>query len=75
MLKVLGNKDKPRYETNYINSSFSITLLRVGRGAGVNGLVVITENQTRVHTWIRGNNMVTKYVFPEGHYVIPNKAS
>ena len=41
----------------------------------MNGLVVFMENRTRVHTRLRGNNLVTKYVFPEGHYVIPKKSS
>ena len=39
-LKVLGRKDKPRHEKNCSDSRFSISVLRVGSEAGVNGPMV-----------------------------------
>ena len=42
---------------------------------GVNGLVVFLEKGTKVRPRLRGNNLVTKYGFPEGSCVFPNKAA
>ena len=74
-LKIIGNKDKPRHDKNCSNSRFSITVLRVGSAAGVNVPVIFMANGTKVHPRLRGNNLVTKYGFPEGSCVIPNKAA
>ena len=39
-LKFPGIKDKPCHDKNYSNSRFSITVLRVGVAAGMNGPVI-----------------------------------
>ena len=54
---------------------FSITALRFGSAAGVNGPVIFLEKGTKVHPRLIGNNLVNKYGFPEGPCVVPNKAS
>ena len=41
----------------------------------MNGPVIFMEKGTKVHPRPRGNNLVTKYGFPEGSCVIPNKAA
>ena len=74
-LKVLGSKDKLRHDKNYSDSRFSITVLRFGSAAGVNGLVTFLEKGTKVRPSIRGTNLVTIYGFPEGYFVIPNTAA
>ena len=40
----------------------------------MNGPLLFLEKRTKVHPRLRGNNLVTKYGFPEGSFVIPNKA-
>ena len=52
-----------------------ITVLRVGSAAGVNGPVIFLAKGTKVNPMLRGNTLVTKYGFPEGSCVIPNKAA
>ena len=74
-LKIIGDKDKPRHDKNCSDSRFSITVLRVGSAAGVNGPVIFLAKGTNVQPRTRGNNLVTKYIFPEGSCVIPNKAA
>ena len=37
--------------------------------------VIFLAKRTKVHPRLRGNNLVTKYGFPEGSCVIPNKAA
>ena len=74
-LKIIGDNDKPRHDKNCSDSRFSITVLRVGSAAGVNGPVIFLAKGTKVHPRLRGNNLVTKYGFPEGSCVIPNKAA
>ena len=39
----------------------------------MNNPVIFLTKRTKVHPRIRGNNLVTKYGFPEGYCVIPNK--
>ena len=39
----------------------------------MNGPVIFLAKGTKLHTRLRGNNLVTKYRFPEGSCVIPNK--
>ena len=73
-LKVLGRKDKPCHDKNCSDSRFSITVLRVGSAAGVNGPVIFMAKVTKVHPRLKGSNFVTTYGFPEGSCVIPNKA-
>ena len=73
-LNIIGDNNKPRHDNNYSDSRFSITVLRVGSVAGVNGPVIFLAKGTKVHPRLRGNNLVTKYGFPEGSCVIPNKA-
>ena len=73
-LKILGINDKPRQEKNYSDSRFSVIVLRVGSVAGVNGPVIFMEKGTNVHPRLRGNNLVAKYILPEGSCVIPNIA-
>ena len=41
----------------------------------MNGPVIFMEKVTKVHPRLRGNNLVTKYGFPEGSCLIPNKAA
>ena len=41
----------------------------------MNVLVIFLEKGTNVHPRQIGNNLVTKYGFPEGSCVIPNKAA
>ena len=41
----------------------------------MNGTVIFLEKGKKVHPRLRVNNLVTKYGFPEGSCVIPNKAS
>ena len=74
-LKVIGNNNKPCHDKNCSDSRFSITVLRVGSAAGVNGPVIFLEKGTKVHPRLRVNNLVTKYGLPEGSCVIPNKAA
>ena len=74
-LNIIGDNNKPRHEKNCSDSRFSIKVLRVGSAAGVNGPVIFLEKGTTVHPRLRGNNLVTKYGFPEGSCVIPNKAA
>ena len=40
----------------------------------MNGPVLFLAKRTKVHPRLRGKNLVTKYGFPEGSFVIPNKA-
>ena len=63
-LKVLESKDKPRHDRNFSNSIFSVTVLRVGSAAGVNGPVTFMEKGTKVQPKFRGNNLMTRYIFP-----------
>ena len=42
---------------------------------GVNVPVIFLAKGENVHPSLRGNNLVTKYGFPEGFCVIPNKAA
>ena len=53
---------------------FSITVLRVGSVAGVNGPVISLSKGRYLYPRLRGNNLVTKYGLLEGYCVIPNKA-
>ena len=41
----------------------------------MNGTVIFLAKGKKVHPRLRVNNLVTKYGFPEGSCVIPNKAS
>ena len=74
-LRIIDSNDKPRHDKNCSDSKFSITSLRVGSEAGVNGPVIFLSKGTKVHQRLRGNNFVTKYGFPEGYGLIPNKSS
>ena len=65
-LKVLGSKDKPHHDKNFIDSRSSITVLLVGSAAGVNDPVLFMAKGTKVHPRLRGTNLVTIYVLPEG---------
>ena len=65
-LKIIGDNDKPRHDKNCSDSRFSITVLRVGSAAGVNGPVIFLAKGTKVHPRMRGNNLVNKYGLPEG---------
>ena len=58
----------------FIDSRFSMTVLRVESTSGVNGLVVLLVKMTKVKPRLRGTNLVTIYGFPERYFVIPNKA-
>ena len=40
----------------------------------MNGPVIFMSKGEKVHTRLRGNNLVTKYILPEESCVIPNKA-
>ena len=74
-LRIIGDNDKPRHEKICSDSRFSITVLRVRSAAGVNDPVIFMAKGKKVHPRLRGNNVVTKYVFPEGSCVIPNKSA
>ena len=37
--------------------------------------VIFLAKVKKVHPRLRGNNLATKYLFPEGYCVIPNKAA
>ena len=67
-LKIIGIKDKPRHEKNYSESSFTIIFIWFGSAVCVFGPVIFLEKGTKVHPRIRGNNLVTRYVFSEGHF-------
>ena len=73
-LNIIGD-NKYCHDKNCSDSRFSITVLRVGSAAGVNGPVIFLAKGKKVHPRLRGNNLVTKYGFPEGSCVIPNKAA
>ena len=74
-LKIIGGNDKACHEKNCRYPRFSITVLRVGSAADVNGPVIFLEKGTNVHQRLRGNNLVTKYRLPEKSCVIPKKSS
>ena len=74
-LSIIGGNDKPRHKTICSNSRFSIIVLQVGSAASVNGPVIFMANGTKVHPRLRSKNLVTKYGFPEGSSVIPNKVA
>ena len=74
-LRIIGGNYKPRYENNSSDSRFSITVLRVGSAAGVNGPVIFMAKGKKVHQSLRGNNLVTKYRLKEGSCVITNKTT
>ena len=74
-LNFIGSKDKPRHDKNCHDSMFSITVLRVGSASDVNVPLIFLAKGTRLHPRIKGNNLVTKYGFPKGSHVIPNKAA
>ena len=74
-LKIIGNNDKPRHNKNCSDSRFSITVLQLESEAGVNGPVIFMAKGTNVQPRLRGKKLVTKYRFPEGSFVIPNKAA
>ena len=38
----------------------------------MNGSVISLEKGTKVHPRLRGDNLVTRYGFPEAPFVIPN---
>ena len=46
-LKIIGDNDKTRHGKNCSDSGFSITFLRVGSAAGVNGPVIFMA----IHIW------------------------
>ena len=64
----------PATTNNCSDLRFAITVLQVGIAASVNGPVIFLKKGTKVHPRLRYNNLVTKYVLPEGSCVIPNKA-
>ena len=74
-LRIIFDNDKPRHDKNCSDLRFSITVLRVGSAAGVNGPVIFLEYGTNVHPRLRGNNWTTKYGLLEESCVIPNKAA
>ena len=74
-INFIGVRDKPLHENKFSDSRFSITVLRVGSVAGVNGPVIFMSKSTHVHPRLRGTNLVTRYIFPEGSCVIPKKAA
>ena len=41
----------------------------------MNGPVIFLEEGTKVHPRLKGNNLVTKYGFPEGSCVITKKSA
>ena len=41
----------------------------------MNGPVIFLAKGEKVHNRLKGNNLVNIYLFPEGSYVIPNKAA
>ena len=55
----------------FSNSRFSITVLRVGSEAVVNGPVIFLEKWTKLHPRLKVTNLVTRYGFSEVSYVIP----
>ena len=72
---MIGGNNKPLHDKNCSDSRFSIKVLWVGIAAGVNGPVIFLEKGTKLHPRLRGNSLLTKYGFPEGYFVIPNKAA
>ena len=69
----LGEKINPAMK-NCSDSKFSITVLRVGSAAGLNGPVIFLTMGTKLHPSLRGTNLVPRYKFPEGYFLIPNKS-
>ena len=74
-LSITRGNNKPSHNKNFSDSRFSIRVLRVGSAARFNGPVIFLERGTKVKQKMRGKNLVTKYISPEGYCVIPNKAS
>ena len=74
-LRFIGSNDKPRQYKNCSDWRFLITVLRVGSAAGVNVPVIFLTKGKNLHPRLRGNNLMTKYVFPEGFFDIPNKSA
>ena len=72
-LSIIFINDKPRHEKNCSDLRFSITGIWVRSAAGVNGPVIFLTKGTKFHTRLRGKNLVTKYGFLEGSFVIPKK--
>ena len=72
-LKVIGRKDKTCHEKNCSDSRLSITFLRVGSEARVDGPVIFMVKGTKAKPRIIGTNLVTRYGLAEGSCVIPSK--
>ena len=60
---------------NCSNLRLSIEFLCVGSALGVNGTVISLEKGKKVHPSVRGNNLVTRYGFPEVSCVITKKSA
>ena len=56
-LKIIGDNNKPRHDKNGSDSRFSVTVLRVGSEAGVNGTVIFLAKVTKVQTRLRGKKL------------------
>ena len=70
---VIWCKEKHRHDKKISDSSFPITFLRVGNTACVNGPVISLTKGASVHPSLIGNDLVTRYGFPEGSCVITKK--
>ena len=72
---IISGNYKPRHNKNCSDSTFSVTVCRVGSAAGVNGPVIFLAKGTKFYPRLRGNNLLNKYGFPEESCVIPKKAA
>ena len=70
--KVIESKYKTRHEKIAVTQFFSITVLRVGSAAGVNGPVIFLVKGENVHHRLRGENLEG---FPEVSCAILNKSA
>ena len=72
-LKILGDSQRKKHNLNVADCRTSVTVLRVGSAAGVNGPVVFVPKGREVPRRFRGDRLHSVYGLPEGSCVIPNK--
>jgi len=70
-LKVLADAGRKKHNVNVADCRESITCLRVGSAAGVNGPVVFLTKGKEIHRRFSGDRLHTVYGLPKGSCVIP----
>eukprot|EP00957_Ditylum_brightwellii_P078224 5948129-Ditylum_brightwellii.AAC.1 len=71
-LKILAGADRNKHNLNMADCQESITTLRTGAAAGVNGPVIFLIKGKEVHHSFRKNRLHIVFGLPEGSYVIAN---